>query len=274
MHCRLYKYKTKKYHTAALLLFGFIYCSATDNDSPSKGLKFALLGDSMTWIGGDSCEKATGWSHILMESGKAESIGMYARSGATWTNTSQTKRDPYFYSEVLHDNNVVYNQAIRLINDYNKEAISSPDCIVIFAGANDAWFANRRPGIYDSWDNQSRFSEETDPASITTLAGSVALVCELLNEYFPNSLQTVVTPLQMSKVSAEIIHNASDIIESAAISKGCTVLRADKEVGITHEVESTSPTFTSDGVHTNPDGARLVGNYILTHLPDKRSNKN
>ncbi len=275
MHCLPYKYIIKRTLSAVvLLLMCFLYCSATQQTASKCGIKFALLGDSMTWIGGDSCEKATGWSHILKESGMAESIGMYARSGATWTNTAQTKRDPSFYSEVLHDDNVVYNQAIRLIEDNKNGLIKSPDCIIIFAGANDAWFANRRPGIYDTWDNTSRYSLSTDPSIITSLSGSVALVCDLLQEEFPEACLTIVTPIQMSKVSSETIHKTSDIIEAVARAKGIDVIRPDKEVEITHEIESKSPTFTYDGVHTNPDGAYLVGNYILSHLPYYQSIKN
>lgn len=250
-----------------LLLLGFLYCTAADQTySQSGSMKYALLGDSMTWIGGDSCEKATGWSHILKKSGFAHSIGMYARSGATWTNTSKTKKDSSFYSELLHDNNVVYNQAWRLIEDSNNEGFETPDCIIIFAGANDSWFADHRPGIFNDCHTDAIFNEDTDPSTVTNLYGSVLLVCDLLNSRFPNANLIVVTPLQMSKVSAEAIHYTSDIIDAAASSRGCRVLRADKEAGIRHEIESTSPTYTYDGVHTNSEGANLVGNFILSNI--------
>ncbi len=259
-----------------MLLWGYICCSAKDAIS-SEGLNFALLGDSMTWIGGDSCENATGWSHILKESGIAASISTYARSGATWTNTANTHKDTDFYSELLHDDNVVYNQVLRLIEDQKGSEASTPDHIILFAGANDAWFADRRPGIYSENDSATptQYCDSTDPNTVTSLYGSVSLVCDLLQKHFPDAVLTVVTPLQMSKVSAETIHKTADIIEEAAKSKGCDVLRADKEVGITHESESKSPTYTYDGVHTNPEGARLVGYYILQHLPaEKVKNQN
>ena len=70
----------------------------------------------------------------------------------------------------------------------------------------------------------------------------------------------------MSKVSADKIHETSDIIEAAAKSKGCVVLRADKEVSISHEIESKSPIYTYDGVHTNPEGAKILGDFILQNL--------
>lgn len=259
----------KIYLSAVLsLLLGFIYSSTAQATSFNQGLKCALLGDSMTWIGGDSCENATGWSNVLKECGKVRSIETYARSGATWTNTSNTRKDLFFYSEVLHDDNVVYNQALRLIEAHKSDSISDIDCIIVFAGANDAWFSSCRPGLYDeiSISSSERYSDETDPRTITSLYGSVALVCDLLNRYFPKANLTIVTPLQMSKVSADDIHKTSNIIESAALSRGCAVLRADREVGITHDIESKSPTYTYDGVHTNPEGATILGNYILKFL--------
>lgn len=275
MHCILYNYRNKCTLLAvSFLLMSFLYSFAYEQTSPSNGIKFALLGDSMTWIGGDSCEKPTGWSHLLKESGLAESIKIYARSGATWTNTVNTKRDSASYSEVLHDNNVIYNQMVRLIEDCYNNASQSPDYIIIFAGANDAWFANLRPGIYDPCEYETKFSDSTDPSTVTSLSGSVALVCDVIQQYFPSAFLTIVTPIQMSKVSSETIHKTSDIIEEVAHTKGISVIRADKEVGITHEKESKSPTYTYDGVHTNPDGARLVAEYIISNLPCSQSKKN
>lgn len=242
--------------------FSFFCASAA---SPRK---IALLGDSMTWIGGDSCQNPTGWSHYLMKSGIAESIDVYARSGATWTNTSHTKAAPSFYSEVLHDDNVVYNQVLRLISNVAEGKAAVPDCIVIFAGANDAWFSSRRPGIFNHGNEalDIKYTSDTDVASATSLLSSVALVCDILKQSFPSASYLIVTPLQMSKVSEETVHVVSDIIEKSAGSRGFTVLRADNNVDIKHDVESKTPKHTYDGVHTNPDGARLVAQFIIPYL--------
>ncbi len=248
-----------------IVLLGFSCASAETKPTASALPRFALLGDSMTWIGGDSCQNPTGWSHILKGSGLAGKIDVYARSGATWTNTKTTHRNPSFYSELLHDDNVVYNQAIRLI----KKADSSqdrPDIIILFCGANDAWFANKRPGIFDSTSLEEKYALATDPADVTSLEGSIRLVSDILQERFPTATILFVTPLQMAKTDTETIIKVSDIIEKVANEKGCPVLRADKESGITHQQESTSPTYTYDGVHTNPAGAQLLGNLILKSL--------
>ncbi|MDE6696115.1 MAG: SGNH/GDSL hydrolase family protein [Muribaculaceae bacterium] len=239
-------------------------------DSPRKS-RIALLGDSMTWIGGDSCEKATGWTHTLKESGLYDNIDMLARSGATWTNTTATSPDLEFYCEVLHDNNVIYNQSLRLIEKYDQQKLADPDRIIIFAGANDAWFSDKRPGIYNSVDSlQSIAIRENNPSNVTSLYGSVSLACGILQERFPTAKLILVTPLQMSKVSEEIILKVSDIIEKAGLSKGCTVLRGDKEIAIRHSDEVNKHIYTYDGVHTNPQGAALVGNYIVDHLKTEK----
>ncbi len=247
------------------ILLGFSYASAEINPTPAALPRFALLGDSMTWIGGDSCQNPTGWSYILQQSGIADKIDMYARSGATWTNTTSTQRNPSFYSEILHDDNVVYNQAIRLIEKADS-CQEIPDIIILFAGANDAWFASKRPGIYNQDESTEKYTIASDPASVTTLEGSISLVSDILQERFPKATLLFITPLQMSKTDAETIFKVSEIIAETATQKGYPVLRPDKETAINHDQESKSPTYTYDGVHTNPKGALLLGNYILNSL--------
>ncbi len=262
----------KIYLSAVLMLLGVICSYAKSETSDSVGLKFALLGDSMTWIGGDSCQNPTGWSHILRESGIADKIDVYARSGATWTNTSSTLRNPSHYSEVLHDDNVVYNQAIRLIENA-KNPNEDPDIIVLFAGANDAWFAARRPGLYNKDNSDEIYTIATDPSSVTTLEGSVRLVSEILEERFPEATLLFVTPIQMSKTDAETIFKVSEIIEKMATLKGYPVVRPDLHTDITHRQEVKSPKFTYDGVHTNSEGASLLGHYILNSIYSLQGNK-
>lgn len=265
-HCKPYRCNIFRILSAVFfILLGFTYVSANRFHRPSKLPNIALLGDSMTWIGGDSCQNSTGWSHILKESGIAGNIDVLARSGATWTNSKYTKRNPEHYTEVIHDDNVVYNQAIRLI-EKSDNGNEDPDMILLFAGANDAWFASRRPGLFDEEDSTMQYTQYTDPAGVTSLENSIRLVCDILQKRFPLATLLFVTPLQMSKVDAETIYKVSDIIEKTASDKGCLVLRADKETGITHEQEASSPRYTYDGVHTNSEGARILGDYILRFL--------
>lgn len=266
IHCRPYRCNIYNFLPAVLaILLGWLYAQEANGTSPADKPRIALLGDSMTWIGGDSCQNETGWSHVLKNSGIASAIEVYARSGATWTNTKATQRNPEHYTELLHDDNVVYNQTIRLIEKADS-AHEDPDIIMIFAGANDAWFDSKRPGIYDNEDINVKYSTETDPGSVTTLKGSIRLVSHILRERFPKSTLLFVTPLQMSKTDAETIFKISDLIEKTASENGWCTLRADKETGISHIQEKQSPKFTYDGVHTNPAGAKILGDYIIQHL--------
>lgn len=265
-HCKPNKYNHSKSLLAVFaILLGMACAFAADRGYPSGKPRIALLGDSMTWIGGDSCQNETGWSHTLRASGIASSIDVYARSGATWTNTANTKRNPKHYTELLNDDNVVFNQAVRLIERADT-CDATPDIIVLFAGANDAWFAAKRPGMYEKDMKGSKYTISTDPTRVTTLEGSIHLVCDILQQRFPDATLLFVTPLQMSKSDAETIFRVSDIIEKAAADKECMTLRADKETGITHNQEKKSPRYTYDGVHTNPEGAKILGDYIVRHI--------
>lgn len=258
----------KKFLSGFIISLAVILCSTHVFADTHHLKKIALLGDSMTWIGGDSCQNPRGWSHYLKESGLADQIDVYARSGATWTNTSKTRHNPAHYSETLNDDNVIYNQVVRLI-DATADRTDSPDAIIIFAGANDAWFSDRRPGIFNSASSVSSSPPSGGWGAIplpTTLYGSVNLVCDMLKAKFPSAYIVAVTPVQMTKTDAETVHKVSDIIEKAALEKECSVLRADKEVGITHDRETKALTYTSDGVHTNPAGARLIADFILPRI--------
>lgn len=230
--------------------------------------RIALLGDSMTWIGGDSCQNERGWSYWLKKADIAGGIDVYARSGATWTNTTATTADAEYYSELLDDKNTVYNQAIRLIRNADKDSPATLDFIVIFAGANDAWFCSKRPGIFESGDtaHSQKFSKDTPPSAVTSLNGSVRLVCDILGDRFPNAGIILVTPLEMSKATPEMTEKVAGEIISAGKSCGVQVLKASRNVDIRHDVEKASHRYTSDGVHTNPAGARLLGNYIVDSL--------
>ena len=265
-HCKPYRCNILRVLMAVLTILPVTaYASSADGFTPAIIPRVALLGDSMTWIGGDSCQNETGWSHVLKESGLASTIDVYARSGATWTNTINTKRHPDHYTELLHDDNVVYNQAVRLIERADTSD-TAPDLIILFAGANDAWFSSKRPGIFDDDDSEHSVTPDQLPGSHTSMAGSIRLVSEILQEKFPNATLLFVAPLQMSKTDAATIHHVADIIEATAKERGQTTLRADRETGITHEQEAAAPRHTSDGVHTNPSGAKILGDYIIDHL--------
>lgn len=241
------------------------FLSITPAASEVKVRSIALLGDSLTWLGGDSCTNPKGWSHYLRESGITDNISVFARSGSTWTNSSDTKPDTESYTEILDPDNVIYNQILRLGKRIDADPESMPEIIIVMAGTNDAWFSDRFPDMFAEEDIAST-QEHAFPSQVTSLSGSVSLGCMMLQKMAPESNIILVAPLQNAKVPAETVHHVSEIIETASSRLGIKTLRSDLECCIRHEEEATSPRFTYDGVHTNPLGASLVAEYILSQL--------
>lgn len=229
-------------------------------------VNIALMGDSMTWIGGDSCQNERGWSYHLKRSGIAERIDVYARSGATWTNSVFTAPDTEYYTELLDAKNVILNQALRLIERVKSDDSARPDMIVVYAGANDAWFNNRFEDMFAASDKitvPELYSPDFFFSIPTSLEGSVYYVCEMLTTAFPDASLLFVTPTEMTKASVEIVSKVSDIIENVAKEYGGDVVRADKIVPIRRDEELAGFRYTSDGVHTSPDGARVLAECII-----------
>lgn len=246
-----------------------IYGSGTDNgikDSTYAGKRVALLGDSMTAIGGDSCSNKRGWSAHFKEAANALAIDVYARSGATWTNTSQTKGDTRAFSAKIDKENVIYSQAKRLVEAFEADSTKRPDIIFIYAGANDAWFASRRPDIFKEDVKFVAPAAKCAPSSCTSLTSSVELVCRLLGETFPEARIVLMTPAEMTKATVARVNSVGDIIETVGHRLGLKVLRADKGVNIRRADEMPKLRFTTDGVHTNKEGAKLISEFVLSNL--------
>ena len=252
--------------TIAVLLFLFFEIQGVTALSDRK---IAILGDSMSWIGGDSCTNERGWTSHFKNKLKPGRIDMYARSGATWTNAAGTRKSTESYSEVLDDDNVVFNQALRLLEKCESDVTAKPDIIIIYAGANDAWFGKRhRPGYLTTGfsGGYPTSAEACDPSDFTTLESSVGLTCSLLQNRFEDARIILVTPVEMAKTTASNVHTVSDIIERTGKKMGLEVVRADKEVEIRNSVESKRKKYTTDGVHTNKEGARLIADCISSYL--------
>lgn len=220
-------------------------------------LNVALLGDSMTWIGGENFEKPNGWTYYLAD--LPLNMKTYARSGATWTNTSETFGDINAYSAVIDPENVIYTQVLRLLGDDFK-----PDVVIIYAGTNDAWFESKRPGLFGEFEWPDHAIDlSANPADFTTLEGSVQLAGSILNQHLPEARLYLVTPAHSGKTAEEKIEKVSDIIEKTGLDVGARVVRGDKEFEFRHEDEKSKPYWnTYDGVHTNPQGARRIAECI------------
>ena len=143
-------------------------------------MNIVLLGDSNTWIGGDECDKPQGWNKWFKDLcdkpqgwnkwfkdlANPLSCHSYARSGATWTHTPLTDYDTEEDTDVLSDNNVVYNQINRLKEAYRQQKQVKPDLIIVMAGTNDLWFADKRPDSLSTWIRyDARLLKEAFPES-------------------------------------------------------------------------------------------------------------
>jgi GDSL-like Lipase/Acylhydrolase. len=154
--------------TMMLVLCGFIAIHA------QQSLHVVMLGDSNTFIGGDDCSKPQGWNKWFKDLMNPISCRSYARSGATWTETPNTVYDINEYTEVLSDNNVIYNQVSRLLADvFDTKTQPVPDLILIMAGTNDLWFADKRPEPFPKYIRQN---------------------CEMLKHAFPHARIVLITP--------------------------------------------------------------------------------
>lgn len=224
------------------------------------------LGDSNTWLAGDSCTNPKGWITVLKEQMEPASCRSYARSGATWTHTELTKYNTEEYTSLLGDDNVIYNQVNRLRDACNDSTQQTPDLILILAGTNDMWFEAKRPQAF------SKTAEEvcTDttalyptrqPNEILSMAEAIRYDYEMLREFCPEATIVLLTPMQATKVSREVVTKTGELIDQCGALLQMPVIRLD-EVGINSEEELQEKRYTSDGVHTNTDGALLIGSYV------------
>ena len=247
---------------AMLLFVAYIPSAMSDNHSDKD---VVLLGDSNTWLGGEDCSNSKGWSKWFKDKFCPKTIGSYARSGATWTNTPSTVCNLTENIEVLGDNNVVYNQVCRLKYAYAVGKQPLPELIIISAGTNDAWFSQHRPYAMErrsKLDSNEENIISFEPSKNLTIEESITLCCELLREDFPDAEIVLLTPLQTIKVDKSIIGIVGELIESVGTSLGCYVIRQDIEGCVRSDEESKVKVNTYDGTHTSEQGARLNGEMI------------
>lgn len=247
-------------------------------------LDVVILGDSNTSIGGDDCSGTVAWSHWFANLFEPRSIRSFARSGATWTNTATTRRNPQENIGVLGPDNVIYNQVVRLIDAVNSGSCPTPALILISAGTNDAWFASKRPGIWDKSAEQAfanattqGFITQRKPSTVLSLAESVRYNCELLMEAFPSAQIILLAPQQSTAVDHALLTRAADLIEESGAQMGIGTIRQDRELATYRAREPQRASKgqivtprqrlrTSDGTHTNAVGARRAGRFIARRV--------
>ena len=236
-----------------------------------KPLHVVMLGDSNTWIGGDDCDKPQGWNKWFKDALQPTTCKSYARSGATWTNTPQTRRNTQENIEILGNDNVIYNQICRLKEAVELGIQDIPQLILIMAGTNDAWFVKARPKALsmqgcEAFCQDSLTITDCPVNEILTLAESVRYGCELLREAYPEAQIVLLTPLQSVAAGTEQITKAGDIIACCAHQMDLNVIRLDKDGGIDATKEKIKHHFTTDGTHTSELGAQQIGTFIARQI--------
>lgn len=224
----------------------------------ARDVRYAFLGDSNTWNGGVDCSREESWCYWFMQQMQPATCYNFARSGATWTNTAQTQRAPHDSTAVLSEQNVVFNQVVRLLQRVQLHLQDAPDVIIIMAGTNDAWFEQKRPGIWDmtveeAFAIDSKVLMRKEPGEVTSLALSVRYSVETLQQAFPLADIVLMTPMPTTKASPEKIARVGEILDGCGLAAGVPVIHLENE-----QIE------TKDGTHTNPAGAKKLGLKIAS----------
>lgn len=260
----------KKLIIIVALLAGCFMAARADHPE----LDVVILGDSNTSIGGDDCEKPGAWSYWFNELFAPRTLKSYARSGATWSNTSATKANTVEKTGILGNDNVIYNQILRLRQAVADSLQAEPDLILISAGTNDAWFDHKRPGLWDM-DSAQAFADDNgfitgrEPNTVTSLAESVRYCCEMLMESWPKAQIILLAPQQSTAFDHAKLTRAADIIEECGAQMAIATIRQDRLNGNYRARESkkgvpgrTENVLTYDGTHTNAEGARRAGRLV------------
>ena len=226
-----------------------------------------ILGDSNTFLGGDNCDKPQGWNKWFKDCVKPLSCHSYARSGATWTHTSQTEYNTQENIGIIGDQNVIYNQVNRL-----KEAVAAgqqpvPDLILIMAGTNDLWFADKRPHALERRASDLYVKPVTtllylQPRELTQLCQCVCYDCELLLKAFPKVSIILITPPQNTKTAINDQLQVGNLIQGCAEEFRLGLIRLDEASDVFFGPELIKRKYSKDGVHTTVKGAQVLGKYI------------
>lgn len=253
-----------------LLLISFLLLTSGSVHAQST-LHVAILGDSNTWLGGDNCDQPKGWNKWFKDRMKPATCRSYARSGATWTNTTETKLNTLEDIGKLGDDNVIYNQVMRLKEAFDNGMQTDPNVILIAAGTNDAWFIKKRPHAFDKNGNDVFGSSSSEvralhPNEVLTLADAVRYNCELLMHFFPEAQIVLLSPMQTTAAPTKLIHEAGDIIEECGQHMGIHTIRQDYYSCVNTMREKELFRFTYDGTHTSIEGAKRNGYYIANQL--------
>ena len=243
---------------------------------PFLNKRIAILGDSLTWLSliktGDSTPNANmGWVTHFSKVIKFAELRNYARSGATWSHTASTQYDITENTGSISDDNVIYNQVNRLINDVDNNGVTAPDFIFILAGTNDAWYPSSRPdAVADTpasvMSDESVWLNVKAIGSLTSIPKAMRYVAEMIWDKFPDAQVVVTTPLQSTAFTTDRREAIAESIKGSAEYLSWAVIEQDKVCDISRIREHQGYYMTYDGTHTSEAGAKMVGEILASQL--------
>lgn len=243
---------------------------------PFINKRIAILGDSLTWLSlikaGNSTPNANmGWVTHFSKVMKFAELRNYARSGATWSHTASTQYDITEDTTSMSNDNVIYNQLNRLINDVDNNGVTAPDFIFILAGTNDAWYPTQRPdAVADTpasvMSDESVWLNVKSIGSLTSIPKAMRYVAEMIWDKFPNCQVVVTTPLQSTAFTTDRREAIGESIKGSADYLSWAVIEQDKVCDISRIREHQGYYMTYDGTHTSEAGAKMVGEVLASQL--------
>lgn len=246
------------------------------NNSEFSNLNVIILGDSITWLGGDECNQSRGWTRWFKEKAQPKNCRSFARSGAKLCSSDTTIEDIEEYVGNSSANNVAYNQLARIRAARNgtpasTESLGSldfdPDIILIALGTNDGSAkTSTESTIEEEFSNSSEYANY-QPNELTTLEKAIRYICEQFYVLFPNVQIFIITPQQSTWASAKQYFILGDMIEYCCDFLSVNCIRLDKHSGTYRTREGMSEKRkTYDGCHTSEIGAKENGYYIYNQV--------
>lgn len=270
---RFFKTKLMSRHKPIITILALVLLclNALAAKPQPQQMNIVILGDSNIWLAGDSCDNHKGWTAWMKDELQPLSCRSYARSGASWSHTTDTKKNTRENIGILGDDNVIYNQVMRLRDAYSCGEQSIPDIIIIAAGGNDAWFAHKRPLEFDESVSEvfsipKAMLMTRKPSEVTSLPAAIRYDYLLLKETFPDARIILITSTPMVKTEPQMLQRVCDIIEETGNACGLPTIRLDKAGLISRDAEMKEHIHTYDGIHTNEKGARKVGSHVAKEI--------
>ena len=220
-----------------------------NNETPHK--KFILLGDSITHMTGNS-----NWFLYLQQKLNASLISNVAVDGAhlmDYDDTGAYDGNPVDGSH----NNVLGNQVQKIINNQ----YDTPDFIMIAIGTNYGISATDEQ-IYNTYYNSNNQLIDVNLVDRKTSAGAFRWCNEKLHETYPNAKIIWCTPIQgTGRNNQNIIDWGNNLKKLCAWSSNYCIDTEKCGISITNASE-----YLADGLHPNPAGARLMGEYNASEI--------